>query len=114
MDFKRIDEDTIEIMPGELTSEKVLEEMARLSYETADSPLPAYIQPVEVPVPFVDFRGLITDEAPRMDYLNARLCSTYMETRNDRLFFDAKRFSRDRGSPDVFLNLLKEKNNAPK
>ena len=113
MDFKRIDEDTIEIMPSELTPERVLEEKARLSYETADSPLPAFIQPFEVPAPLVDFRGPITDEDLRMDYLNGRLCSTYVETRNDLLFFNAKRFSRDRGSPYVFLNLLKEKLNAP-
>jgi hypothetical protein len=114
MDFKRIDEDTIEIMPEELAAEKVLEEMARLSYETADSPLPTFILPVEIPAPLVDFRKLVKSGALHMDYLNGRLCSTHVERRNDRLFFDAKRFSRDRGSPELLLNLVKERLNTPK
>lgn len=109
MDFKRIDEDTVEIMPGELTPQKVLEEMAGLSYETAGSPFPHFIQPVEVPASLVDFKGLVTDEGLHMDYLNGRLCSTHVERRDDRLFFDAKSFREDRGSPEVFLNLLEER-----
>lgn len=108
MDFKRLDEGNIEIMPGELTPEKVLEEMARLSYETASSPFPPFIQPFEVPASMVDFRSLITGKGLHMDYLNGRPCSTYMERRDERLFFYAKRFMEDRGSPEVFLNLLKE------
>ena len=108
MDFRRVDEDTIEIMLGELPSEKVLEEMARLSYETASSPFPRFIQPVEVPTPLVDFKSLITENGLRMDYLNGRLCSTYVERTEQRLFFDTKRFREDRGSPEVFLDLLKE------
>lgn len=108
MDFKRVDENFYEIRPGELPLEKVLEEMARLSYETASSPLPAFIQPFDFPSSLVDFRSLITHEGLQMDFLNGRLCSTHVEIRGDRLMFDAKRFRDDRGSPEVFLNLLKE------
>ena len=114
MDFKRIDQDTIEIKPGELTPERVLKEMARVPYQTADSPLPAFIQPFEVPAPLVDFKGLITDGGLHMDYLNGKQCNTDVKRRNDQLFFNANRFSRDRGSPDVFVNLLEEKLNALK
>ncbi|MGM0427731.1 MAG: hypothetical protein ACQEQ7_10905 [Thermodesulfobacteriota bacterium] len=108
MDYRRIDEDKVEILPGELSLEELLEEMARLSYETAISPFPQYIQPMEVPASLVDFRSLITDAGLHMDYLNGRLCSTHVERREDRLIFDAKRFKEDRGSPRAFLNLLRE------
>lgn len=111
MDFRRIDEDIIEIMPGELTPEKLLEEMARLSYEMASSPFPRFIQPFEVPAPLVDFKSLITETSLHMEYLNGRLCSTHVDWRDGRLFFDAKRFREDRGSPEIFLNLLKERLN---
>jgi len=109
MDFKRLNEDTVEIVPGELTPGKVLEEMARLSYETASSPFPPFIQPFEIPESLVDFRSQVTDKGLQMDYLNGKLCSTHVERRDDQLFFDAKRFREDRGSPEAFLNLLKER-----
>jgi len=57
----------------------------------------------------VDFRSQVTDKGLQMDYLNGKLCSTHVERRGDRLFFDARRFREDRGSPELFLNLLKEK-----
>jgi len=107
MDFRRVDENFYEIIPGEFPHETVLEGMARLSYETAGSALPEFIQPFEVPSFLVDFRGLITKEGLQMDFLNGRLCSTHVEMRGDRLLFDAKRFKDDRGSPELFLNLLK-------
>jgi hypothetical protein len=72
MDYRRITEDTVEIMQDELRLEKVLEEMARLSYETASSPFPGYIQPVEIPASLVDFRSLVTNEGLHMDYLNGK------------------------------------------
>lgn len=103
-----MDENFYEIMPRGLSLETLLEEMARLSYETAGSPLPDFIQPFDCPSSLVDFRSLITHEGLQMDYLNGRLCSTHVERRGDRLIFDAKRFRDDRGSPEVFLNLLKE------
>jgi len=109
MDFRQIDEDTIEILPGKLSLERVLEEMARLSYETASSPFPGYIQPVEIPASLVDFKELVTDDGLHMDYLNSKLCSTYVERKEGRLVFDARRFEEDRGSPEVFLDLLKER-----
>jgi hypothetical protein len=108
MDFKRVGEDFIEIALGELSAEVVLEEMARLSYETANSPLPNFAMPFDIPSSLVDFGSLITDDGLQMDFLNGRLCSTHVEIRGERLIFDAKRFSDDRGSPEVFLILLRE------
>ena len=112
MDFKQVDEQFLEIEPGESSIEKVLEESARLSYETAASPLPGFIQPFEVPSSLVDFRGLMDAKGLHMEFLNGRLCSTYIEIQEGRLIFDAKRFRDSRGSPEVFLNLLKERLNT--
>ncbi len=109
MDFKRINEDIIEIIPGERSPEEVLEEMAQLSYETAESPLPRFVFPFEVPVSRVAFKDLVTDKGLHMDYLNGKLCSTYVEIEGDRLFFDARRFTEDRGAPEALLNLLKQR-----
>jgi len=97
MNYRGINGHTIVVLPGELSREGVLEEMARLSYETASSPFPGYIQPVEIPASLVDFKGLITEEGLDLDYLNGRLCSTYVERREDRLVFDARHFEEDRG-----------------
>jgi len=109
MDFKRINEDIIEIIPGEQPPEEVLEEMARLSYETSDSPLPMFVFPFEVPASRVAFKDLVTDKGLHMDYLNGKLCSTYVDVKGDRLFFDARRFTEDRGAPEALLNLLKQR-----
>jgi len=109
MEFKCINESTIEILPGDLSPERLLAEMARLSYETARSPLPQFIQPVEVEPSHVDFKSLVTSKGLHMDYLNGMLCSTHVERRGDRLIFDAKSFRQDRGAPTVFLNLLKQR-----
>ena len=106
MNFVKITEEEIEIIPGNLPARKVLEEMARLSYETATSPLPQFILPFEIDASLVDFSAVVTDEGVRMDYLNGRLCSTFVELRDSRLFFDAARFREDRGSPEAFLCLL--------
>lgn len=109
MDFVKISEEEIEIIPGDLPTRKVLEEMARLSYETATSPLPQFILPFEIDASLVDFSALAVDKGLQMDYLNGRLCSTFVEIRASRLFFDAVRFREDRGPPEAFLHLLKNR-----
>jgi hypothetical protein len=109
MDYERINEDLIEIIPAEHSSEEILVEMARLSYESADSPLPFFVHPFEVPASRMIFGDLATDRGLHLDYLNGMLCSTHVEIQGDRLLFDAKRFQEDRGSPEVFLNLLKQR-----
>ncbi len=107
MEFRRVNKDLIEIIPGWRSEEEVLEEVARISYETAESPLPWFIHPFEVPTSRVDFRSLVMDNGLYMDYLNGRLCSTHIEKRGGRLIFDARRFREDRGPPEAFLNLVK-------
>ena len=109
MDYRRITDGLIEILPGGLPPERVLEEIARLSYELAATVPPGFAQPFDVPTSMVDFKDLVKEEGLRLDYLNGRLCSTYVERRGNRYFFDANRFREDRGSPDAFLNLLKER-----
>ncbi|MBW1918822.1 MAG: hypothetical protein JRI84_13770 [Deltaproteobacteria bacterium] len=107
MDYCVINDDIVEIIPGEHSPEKVLEEIARLSYELAESPAPSFIQPFDVPVQAVDFQDFIGPEGLRIDYLNGRLCSTYVERKDNRLLFDARSFRQDRGSVEAFLALLK-------
>ena len=109
MDFVKISEETIEIIPGDMPAGKVLEEMARFSYETATSPLPQFILPFEIAPSLVDFSAVVTDKGLNMDYLNGKLCSTFVEWRDSRLLFDAARFKEDRGAPEAFLRLLKQR-----
>jgi hypothetical protein len=109
MDFRRLDDETIEILPEGRKPEAVLEVLARLSYETAESPAPFFVQPFEVPPESVDFRSQITREGLRLDYLNGRLLSTHVQWEGGRLLFDAERFEADRGSPDAFLALARER-----
>ena len=106
MEFKRLDDDWIEIFPGERAPEEVLEAMAHLSYETADSLKPFFAQPFDIPPESVDFASLVRDGDLRMEYLNGRLCSTVVERSEGRLLFNASGFELYRGSPEAFLYLL--------
>ncbi len=108
MRFKRLDQDIIEIFLEGLSAEKVLKEIARLSYELADTIPPWFVQPFDIPAEAVNFSDLVSEKGLRIDYLNGRLCSTHVEVRNGRLLFDARRFREDRGSPEVFLTMVRE------
>lgn len=109
MDFRRISNELIEILPGSLPDDKVLEEIARLSYELAETILPSFAQPFDVPSSLVDFKDFINEKGLYLDYLNGRLCSTYVERKGNRYFFDAHRFEQDRGSANVFLSIVKQR-----
>jgi hypothetical protein len=109
MDFVKVEEGIIEILPCGLPVRKVLEEIARLSYETASSPLPQFILPFEIEASGINFAELVSDDGLSVDFLNGRLCSTFVEVKNSRLFFDAGRFKEDRGATEPFLQLLKER-----
>ena len=107
MDFRRISNELIEILLGSLPAAKVLEEIARLSYDLAETILPSFAQPFEVSSNSVNLRDFIHAGGLHLDYLNGRLCSTYVERKGNRYFFDAHRFEKDRGSADVFLTFVK-------
>ena len=106
MKYRKITEDLIEIIPGDLDVRRVLEMIARVSYETASTVPPWFVQPFDIPPDTVDFSTLIGDEGLKMDYLNGRLCSTYVFKKGKKYFLDAKRFREDRGSPEIFLRLV--------
>jgi len=108
MDFQRIDEEIIEILPGPCSRERVLEEIARLSYETAVAIAPSFAQPFDVPADFIHFKDFIKEGGLHLNYLNGKLCSTYVKKKGDRYFFDASSFREDRGHPEAFLALVKE------
>jgi len=109
MKFRRLTEDIIEIIPGPIAAERVLEEIARLSYELAETIPPWFVQPFDIPPEAVDFSALISDEGLSMDMLNGRLCSTYVFKKEGKYIFDAKRFREDRGSPEMFLRVVQER-----
>lgn len=94
--------------PAPIAAERVLEEIARLSYELAETIPPWFVQPFDIPAHGVDFKAFIGEQGLQMDYVNGRLCSTYVEIRGGKHLFDAKRFKEDRGSPEAFLSLVKE------
>ena len=106
MEYRKITEDLIEIIPGGLDANRVLEVIARVSYETASTVPPWFVQPFDIPCDAVDFSALIDDEGLKIDYLNGRLCSTHVFRKGKRYFFDAKRFREDRGSPEIFLRFV--------
>ena len=107
MNFARVNDEIIEILPGDRLPEEILEAVARLSYELAESPAPFFIQPFDVPAESVDFASMVQEGELRMDYLNGRLCSTHVSRIEGRFFFDAARFLEDRGSPEAFLVLVR-------
>lgn len=107
MDFARVNDEVIEILPGNRLPEVVLEAVARLSYELAESPAPFFVQPFDVPAAAVDFTSMAQEGELHIDYLNGRLCSTHVSRIGGRLYFDAALFLEDRGSPEAFLALVR-------
>lgn len=87
----------------------VLEEIARISYETAPCPLHHFVVPFEIEATLSDLSNLIKDNSLCMDYVNGRLCGTYAFVRGRKVLFDKERFLRERGSPEIFLILLRER-----
>lgn len=109
MDYKAVSEEEIEILPEGQSIETVLKELARLSYEMAETVPPHFVQPFEVPPSLVDFGDLATENGVHLEYLNGRRCSTHVARRGGRYFLDARAFKEDRGSPEAFLKLLKKR-----
>lgn len=109
MKFRKVSNDFIEIIPGPSSIDKVLEEIARVSYELASTIPPWFIQPFDIPVEAVDFSSLVQEDGLRLDYLNGRFCSTYVVKKGEKYLFDAKRFREDRGSPEMFLSLVQQR-----
>lgn len=108
MNFKRIDETTIEIFPENVPVNHLLEQIARLSYELAETIPPWFVQPFDIPPEAINFSELVSKQGLKLEYLNGRLCSTIIEIKDGRLFFDAQTFKQDRGSPELFLTMVKE------
>jgi hypothetical protein len=106
MDFQVIDEDRIEIRPGRFSMGKVLEAMARLSYETAETATPFFTQPFDIPSDKVDFADLLNPDGFHLDYLNGRRCSTSVQREGDLFILDASWFRSERGSPMAFLRMV--------
>ncbi|MBW1722597.1 MAG: hypothetical protein JRH13_15335 [Deltaproteobacteria bacterium] len=108
MEFVKIDDETIEIFPGGLDPEKLLQEMARISYESAEFLIPGYLHPIDVPSSLVDFSEYVSEKGLALAYLNGKRCSTFVKKRAGRLFFDARKFREERGSPELFLRMVQE------
>ncbi len=104
--IRYLDEGFVEIEPQGISPLRVLEQIAIISYETADCPLHHFIMPFEIDPQLSDITGFVRNGSIQMDYVNGRLCSTYAYISGKKILFDGRRFERDRGSTKAFLTLL--------
>jgi len=111
MNYTRINDHEIEIIPGKTPIHKVLETMARLSYELARPPSSEFLELLDTKskdIDFLEFVHLNCYQVLDIDYVNERQCKTKVRKTNDGKFvFDAWLYEMNRGSPEVFLDKVK-------
>jgi len=111
MNYKKINDHEIEIIPGKTPIHKVLETMARLSYESAKPPGSDFLELLDTKskeIDFSEFVHLDRSEVLDIDYVNERRCKTKVRKTDDGKFvFDARLYKMNRGSPELFLDKVK-------
>lgn len=111
MNYKRINEREIEIIPGETPIRKVLETMAKVSYESAKPPGSEFLELLgsnSKEVDFSKFVHLNSREVLDMDYVNERPCKTKVrKTDEGKFVFDAWLYETNRGPSEPFLAKVK-------
>lgn len=131
MDYQKMDNGDIEIIPGETPLKVLFETMARISYELARPVGMGYLQRFETTAEGVDFSRHMELKAVfekrkwfnwllgpeqvgeevrglNMDYVNGRQCKTNVWKNDEGKFvFNAYAYERDRGSPELFLDKVK-------
>jgi len=111
MDYRRIDNHKIEIIPGQTPIDKLLETMARVSYESAKPPGSDFLKLLDKNSPKINFAGFVhlnSAEVLDIDYVNQRQCKTKVRKTGDgRFVFDARLYEMNGGSPELFLNKVK-------
>lgn len=111
MNFKRINEHDIEIIPEETPVDKILETMARVSYESAKPPISDFLELLDKEskeIDFSEFVHLNSSEVLNIDYVNQRQCKTKVRRTDDgKYVFNARLYEINRGKPGTFLNKVK-------
>ena len=111
MNYKRINEHEIEIIPEETPIDKILVTMARVSYESAKPPSSDFLgllNKESEEMDFSEFVHLNSSEILNIDYVNERQCKTKVRRTDDgKYIFDAWLYESNRGKPEIFLNKVR-------
>ena len=111
MNYKRINEHEIEIVPEETPINKILVTMARVSYESAKPPSSDFLELLDKKskeIDFSEFVHLNSSEVLNIDYVNQRQCKTKVRRTDDgKHVFNAWLYEINRGKPEIFLNKVK-------
>lgn len=111
MNYKKINDYEIEIIPGITPLDRVLENMARISYESAESPGSEFLELLDTKSKEIDFSSFVHLDHHKvldMDYVNERQCKTKVrKTHDGKYVFDAESYKVNRGSPELFMNKVK-------
>ena len=111
MNYKRINEHEIEIIPEETPIDKILVTMARVSYESAKPPSSDFLgllNKESEEMDFSEFVHLNSSEILNIDYVNERQCKTTVRRTDDgKYIFDAWLYESNRGKPEIFLNKVR-------
>ena len=111
MNYKRINEHEIEIIPEETPIDKILVTMARVSYESAKPPSSDFLgllNKESEEMDFSEFVHLNSSEVLNIDYVNERQCKTKVRRTDDgKYIFDAWLYESNRGKPEIFLNKIR-------
>jgi hypothetical protein len=111
MNFKRINEHDIEIIPEETPVDKILETMARVSYKSAKPPISDFLELLDKEskeIDFSEFVHLDGSEVLNIDYVNQRQCKTKVRRTDDgKYVFNALLYEINGGKPEILLNKVK-------
>jgi len=111
MNYKKINDHEIEIIPGKIPIHKILETMARVSYESAKPPGSEFLELLDTKskeINFSEFVHLNCSEVLDINYVNERQCRTKVRKTDDGKFvFDAWLYKMNRGPPELFLDKVK-------
>jgi len=111
MNFKRINEHDIEIIPEDTPVDKILETMARVSYESAKPPISDFLELLDKESKEIDFSGFVHldgSEVLNIDYVNQRQCKTKVRKTDDgKYVFNARLYEINGGKPEILLNKVK-------
>jgi len=111
MNYKEINDHEFEIIPGKTPIDRVLENMARISYESAEPPGSEFLGLLDTKSKGIDFSSFVHLDHHKvldMDYVNERQCKTKVrKTHDGKYVFDAESYKANRGSPELFMNKVK-------
>ncbi|UCG50006.1 MAG: hypothetical protein JSU94_09510 [Phycisphaerales bacterium] len=111
MDYKKINEHEIEIIPEKTPVAKILETMARVSYESAKPPGSTFsglLDKESKEIDFSEFVNLKSSEVLDLDYVGERQCKTKVRRTDDgKYIFDAWLYEINRGKPETLLKQVK-------